>query len=217
MSKTGWFTPLCMFLAFWPGAPVTADQVVMRDGDTYSGTVLSVTTNSITLQSPNLGTVTLPRAKAATIHLGTQPVTNTVAAPAVSQLRAPHSAAGQANAGADPAEALRGIRRQTNLVQQVQTEMLGGAGPEAAAKFNELLDGLSTGKMDMNGLRAEARSAAEQLRALKKELGPDGGGELDGYLAILESFLRQTPPANTGTNAPRPAPSAASDSGRTGR
>jgi hypothetical protein len=88
---------------------------------------------------------------------------------------------------------------------------MGDASPAATAKFNELLDGLSTGKIDMNGLRAEAKKAVDQMQAFKKEMGSDAGDELDGYLSILEAFLRETAPANSTTNAPPPAKSNAGE------
>ena len=99
----------------------------------------------------------------------------------------------------------RGIRDQSNLVQQVEAQVLGSsASPEAANKFNELLDGLSTGKIDMSELRAQAQSAASQLQEYKKEMGPDAGEEIDGYLAILNNFLQETGQSNTTTNSPAP-------------
>jgi hypothetical protein len=56
--------------------------------------------------------------------------------------------------------------------------------------------------MDMNGLRAEAQSAADQLRSFKKEMGSNTTGELDDYLKILDQFLKDTEPANAGTGTP---------------
>jgi hypothetical protein len=71
-------------------------------------------------------------------------------------------------------------------------------------KFNELLDGLSSGKIDMSELRAEAQTAADQLRAEKKDMGTDPTGETDLYLSILDSFLKETAPADAGTNSITP-------------
>src|SRR5437899_8094720 len=49
----------------------SADQIEMQNGDRYFGKVLSVTTNTVVLQSEVLGTVNLPRARVANIALGT--------------------------------------------------------------------------------------------------------------------------------------------------
>jgi hypothetical protein len=95
---------------------------------------------------------------------------------------------------------------------------LSTAGPDANKKYNELLGGLMSGKLDVNDIRAEAASAANQIRALKRELGDDAGGSLDGYLTILESFLGETA-APTGSSAkagntvrkPKSAPPGAND------
>ena len=41
----------------------------------------------------------------------------------------------------------------------------------------------------------QARSAADQIRSLKQDLGDGAGWALDGYLAILEHFLNESPAA----------------------
>ena len=66
---------------------------------------------------------------------------------------------------------------------------------------------LMSGKLTVNDIRAEAKSAADQLKELKRDLGEDTGWALDGYLAILENFLRETaPPSGSATNVSRPLP-----------
>ena len=60
-----------------------------------------------------------------------------------------------------------------------------------------------SGKFDMNGLRAEAKAAAGQIRALKGQ-GGDVGDALDSYLVILDNFLKQT--AQSTPVAPAAAP-----------
>src|SRR6266550_7083818 len=49
---------------------VQADQIEMQNGDRYAGTVLTLTTNHVVLQSDVLGIVNLPRGKVTTITLG---------------------------------------------------------------------------------------------------------------------------------------------------
>jgi hypothetical protein len=179
-----------------------ADQVVMQNGDTLNGTVLSVSANVLVLQNENLGTVTLARDKVSSVVFGAGVVK------AVRPL-IPVATASASNAAPASTPSLRGIGEQTNLVQQVQSQVLGSAGPDAIGKFNELLNGLSTGKFDMNQLRAQAKAAADELRSYKKDLGPGDSAEVDSYLAILDNFLLETAPtyatANTAsppTNAP---------------
>jgi threonine dehydrogenase-like Zn-dependent dehydrogenase len=183
-----------------------ADQVVMQNGDVFNGKVMEMSTNTLALQNDNLGLVTLSRDKVAKITFGT--IAIKVPTPVVSATNDIivdyHPAAGT-NSSSGLAAEMRGIRSQTNLIQEVEAQVLGSsASPEAVNKFNEVLDGLSTGKIDMNQLRAEAQSAADQLRSYTNELGPDASGEAAGYLSVLDGFLQETAPANVTTNSATP-------------
>jgi hypothetical protein len=211
--KTLWLMPFAAFLFLWTGESSHADQVVMQNGDDYNGKVLSVTTNVLILQNDNLGTAVLPRAKVAAVSFGAA-----VAAPPVApanNFSTSQPGAPATNLISDPA-ALRGIRDQSNLVQLVQSQILGSASPDAVNKYNEMLDGLSTGKIDLNDLRQQAQSAADQLRSLKQDAGPDAAGDMDAYLAILDNFLHETAPGNTATNSASPPPKAAPNPGPAG-
>jgi hypothetical protein len=179
-----------------------ADEVVMLNGDMLNGEVLSMSTNSLILRDDNLGTVTLARTKITTIVFGkVKPAAPWVAAPANNMVEMHPYSAPVTNSFSGLEAELRGLREQTNLIQEVQAQILGSsASPEAVNKFNELLDGLSTGKIDMNQLRAEAQSAAAQLESFTNEMGPDASGEAEGYLAILNSFLQETATSNGSTN-----------------
>jgi len=179
---------------------VRADQIEMQNGDRYSGAVLSMTPDTVVLQSEILGQLKLPRNQVAAVTIGSashisRPVvsTNNPGPAAAALATQPHS---------DTGDALRQLGANTNLVQQIRKQFLADAGPQANEKFDELFNGLVTGKLDMDGLRAEAKSAADQLRAMKKDMGGDAGETLDAYLGVLDSFLSQnTPPATApGTN-----------------
>jgi hypothetical protein len=180
---------------------IRADEVVMENGDTLNGRVIAMNTNILVLQNANFGAMELPRPKVANIIFGPSKKlaaspTNTVQ---ISQTTAP-----QTNSDTDLTDMLRGIRGDTNLIQQVQSQVMGSSSPEAVNKFNDLLDGLSTGKIGLNDLRAQAQSAADQLRSLTNGMGPDVGEEASGYLSILDHFLQETAPANAGTNSTGP-------------
>jgi hypothetical protein len=215
MKAIGGMT-LAAALALCPVAFLRADQVVMQNGDTYNGKVLSVTTNAVVLQNDNLGSVTLARSRVAVISFGNG--TAQGSSPVASSTGIPigQPAPAQTKAGSNPTTAIHGIRDQTNLIQQVQAQFLGSASPDAMNKFNELLNGLSTGKIDLNGLRAEAQSAADQLRSIKKDLGPDTSGAMDSYLAILDSFLQEAAAVNVPTNSSRTVPKAQPNPGQAG-
>ena len=97
---------------------------------------------------------------------------------------------------------LLGLSRNTNLIQQVQKQFLSGAGPEANNKFNELLGGLMSGKLSVEDIRAEAKTAADQLRALQRESGEDEGFAVSTDRAILDHFLKEAALSASATNAP---------------
>jgi hypothetical protein len=180
-------------------AHANADQVVMQNADRYNGKVLSVTTNTLVLQSEILGTVTLPRGKVASISLGSVAPANSGQPAAVVPPRTP--AVLKTNAASELSTQFRQLGTETNLLQQVQSQFLASAGPEANARFNRMINDLSTGRMDINGLRAQAQSAAAQLRSLQKEAGADDTGTLDMYLSVLDSFLKETAPSPNAAGA----------------
>jgi hypothetical protein len=176
----------------------SADQITLRNGDILNGKVLAVTTNTLVLQDDSLGTLTLPRARVSNITFGA--VAAVMPPPATSfanPVQAAPKLASQANSASDLQMMFHEIRQHTNLVQEVEAQVLGSsASPEAINKFNDLLDGLSTGQMDMNGLRAEAQNSVNELQEYKKQMGSDAGEEIDGYLYVLNKFLRETAPTN---------------------
>jgi hypothetical protein len=184
-----------MVLFLFAAGGLRADQIEMQNGDRYAGKVVSMTADTIVLQSDVLGKLTLPRNKVANINLGSLPAAAPATPPVVRTTNQPPAASlTLSNGNPDISAALRHLGANTNFVNQIRTKFLSDAGPEANGKFDELWGGLLSGKLDMNGLRAEAKSAADQIRALKKQ-GADVGEPLDSYLAILDNFLKQTAPA----------------------
>ena len=196
------FTFVSAFALWAFAVSLSADVIVMQNGDRYNGRVLSMTTNTLVLQSEMLGAINLSRGKIAGIAFGTN-------AAAISLVDAPTSATliqKKTAATSGVSGQLRQLGAQTNLIQQVQGEFLSTATPEANAKFNQMVTDLSTGKMSMNDLRAQAKDAADQLRELEKESGDDtSSGIFDMYLSILDNFLNETTPAITKTTNMAPA------------
>jgi hypothetical protein len=147
----------------------------------------------VVLQSEVLGVVNLQRGKVASLAMGNAVATN--AAPAIK--------AASTNGSTELAAAVRQLGTQSNLVNQVRAQFLATANPEANQKFDQMLNDLGTGKMSIADLRAQARSAAAQLRELEKEAGDDASGTMGLYPSILESFLAETETnATRSTNAP---------------
>ena len=196
-----------LFLLFLTLAacPLCADQIEMQNGERYLGKVLLLTNDVLIVQSEVLGTVRLPRSKVAAITLG-QAATNVTRSTAVT-LQRPSITGHATNGTADISTALRQLGAKTNFIQQVQEQLLSSAGPEANAKYNEMVSGLMSGQLNLGDIRAQASSAANQLRTLKRDMGDDAGWAVDGYLTILDSFLRET--ASQGKASTNSLPAAA--------
>jgi hypothetical protein len=192
---------IILVLAF--GGPLRADQVEMQNGDRLLGTVSSMTAESIVLQSDLLGKIILPRNKVAAITLSPAPAPHAATppgAPTNNSIPGPRTAPLQSSG--DISTALRQLGGDTNLVQQIRQHFLADAGPTANGKFDELLAGLLEGKTDLNALRTEAKSAADQIRSLKKDIGGDASATLDIYLKILDDFLAESAaPSAPATNS----------------
>jgi hypothetical protein len=192
------------------GTSLQAEQIEMQNGDRYNARVVSMNNESIVIQSDVLGTVKLARGQVANISMGNPPAgAATVATTQPTRVQVATGTPARAATAAtnDLSTAVRQLATQTNLIEQVQNQYLTGADPAVKAKFNEMLGGLAAGTISISDLRAQAKSAAEQLRAMKKELGSGADDALDGYLAVLDSFLNEstseTPATQAGTAAPR--------------
>ena len=179
-----------------------ADVVEMQNGDRYSGKVLSLSTDTVVLESDMLGKIKVPRKKVASLSFGTNaaalPAGNVAGISVPTNFPATPASVVPTNTNLNLAAALRNPGANTNFIQQIRDQMLAGS-PEAASKYDEMVNGLLSGKLNLNDLRREAQSSAEQLRELKRELGPDAGDALDGYLDVLNSFLKESAAEPAGT------------------
>jgi len=186
-----------------------ADLVEMQNGDRYSGKVLSVSADTVVLDSDVLGKINVPRKSVANLAFGTNaavPKTATHSTPVSSPTNLPPAASLPALAGTnvDLSAAIRGLGANTNFIRQIREQMLAGD-PGAASNYDQMLSGLMSGKLNINDLRREAKSSADQLRALKRDLGPEAGDSLDSYLEVLDDFLKETAAGPTNaTPAPQP-------------
>lgn len=180
-----------------------ADQLQMQNGELFSGKVLSVSADAVVLESETLGKITVPRKKVASLAFGTNSIAQ-VTASNVLHMSAPANLPPTAvlivseKTNTDLSAALRRPGIDTNFIQQIREQMLGSS-PAAASKYDEMVGGLMSGNLSLNDLRREAKTAADQIRELKHELGPEAGDALDGYLAQLNSFLKETAAESTNT------------------
>jgi hypothetical protein len=198
-----------IFFLFVAAPCLRADQVEMQNGDRYLGRILSVSADTVTLESELLGKIDVPRKKVASLAFGTNaaaPKATTNVAPISGPANPPTAAspAGLAGTNVDLSAALRNLGANTNFIGQIRGQMLAGS-PEAASNYDEMVSGLMSGKLNLDDLRRQAKSSADQLRALKRDLGPEAGGSLDAYLEVLDHFLKETAaePASA-TPAPQP-------------
>jgi hypothetical protein len=197
-------------LFFWCGitlgitatAHLRADQLEMQNGDRYVGKVLSVSANTVVLQNDVLGKINLPRNKVMSLAFGTNVVASK-AATNVATVSVPTNLPDVASLAA-LAKSNTNLSVNADVVRQIREQMLAGS-PEAAGKYDELASGLMSGKLNLNDIRREAKSSAEQLRKLKSELGPEAGDSLDAYLQVLDSFLNESADASTNV-APKVQP-----------
>jgi len=183
---------------------VRADVLEMQNGDRYSGKVLSMSAETVVLNSEVLGKINVPRGKVARLTFGANAAAPKTAAgpaqPAATNqpiiISVPPAATVVSNM--DLSAALQQLGGNTNFVDQIRQQMFAG-NPGAAAKYDEMVGGLLSGQMNLNDLRRQAQSSADQIRELKRTF-PEAGDSFDAYLQVLDNFLNETAnqPANTG-------------------
>ncbi len=196
---------MILMLLVAPG--LRADVLEMQNGDRYSGKVVSVSPDTVILNSQVLGKITVPRNKVVSLSFGTNAIASQATghpAPAVStNIPTATAPAALANTNVDLSAAFRQLGANTNFVGQIRQQMLAG-NPEAARKYDEMVSGLLSGQLNVSDVRRQAQAAAAQLRELKRQLGPEADESLDGYLQVLDSFITETAnePANTAPKSP---------------
>lgn len=185
--------------------PAMADQVEMQNGDRFTGKIVLMNSETLVLQNEYLGRVNLPRGKVSVLEMGDQPAGSASAAqPAPAIHRAVAAGLAPIGTNSDVAAMFRNLGgpATTNLMEQVRGNLLNGASPEANQAFDQLMGGLMSGQINMDDLRKQAQVAADQIRELKRDGANDPAtASLDGYLEILDDFLKETAPAASATNS----------------
>lgn len=155
---------------------IRADVVECDNGDRYNGKVLSMDEKEVKLQNDIAGTITIPRVRIVGIQFRQMPA------------RVANRAATNAAAiGAQPPT------WDAAALERIQNEYLATATPEANQMFQQMVQGMQSGQMNLGDLRARAAATLRDLRAAQKESGDDAlGGILESYGEVLESFLQQT-------------------------
>jgi hypothetical protein len=196
-----------IFAAPW----LCADEVDMQNGDRYLGKVLSVSADTVVLDSEVLGVINVPRKKVAGLAFGVnaaapKPANGVTPVSASTNPPTAGSSATLADTNADLSVAFRSLGTDTNFIGQIRQQLLANS-PGAASNYDEMVSGLMSGTVNMDDLRRQAQSTADQLRELKRELGPDAGDSIDSYLEVLDNFLKETD-AKPASASPAPTPQA---------
>ena len=179
---------LTLFILTWLQTIVSyAETIHLINGDQIKARVISLDENHLSIQSEILGLLSIPRTKVARIDFIIQTHASNAASPQ-DRLLAPnsHRAPGKLNMPG----ALNGAG-STNLIQQVQQQMLTTAGPEANEMYQDLVQGVVSGQINVPQLKTMAEDTVQQIEELQAELGDDVGFALDGYLSILKGFIQK--------------------------
>ena len=194
--RTSKFGPLLLFL--WL-TRAFGDQVELNNGDRYSGNVLSVSASEIRLDSELGGLMKLPRNQVRAIFFGTNAGPQFARPMLNSRTNEP--------VGSDALSELKTGKIDPKTLEQVQTDILGTAGPEATAMFNDLLKGLTTGTLSAEDIRRQAKQAVNELKSLQKEAGEGEDNPILGsYLAILQKFIDEGSTNQTKRSSAAPLP-----------
>ena len=165
-------------------AVLRADVIELVNGDRYYGSLIAVTQTNVELKSEIQGKMNIARDKVATIMFRET---------AAQKADVAKSITGKKNAKASAlADELRAQGINPKDIGKVPEEILSGANPEATAQFKDMVAGLMTGQLSVDSIRAQAQKSVEEIHAMKEDLGEEGGELLDGYLLILENFLKET-------------------------
>jgi hypothetical protein len=175
-------------LCFWgSGVLASGDVLNLSNGDRYVGVIEIVNAKEVHLKSDVVGLLKVPRDKVASIYFGTN--------------RPPVKLSSTLN------EEAADSKLDAKAVDQVQKEFLATAGPEANAMFAEMVQGLASGKINVEDIRKQASDTLKELRELQGEGGDEENALLSSYVSILEKFIKSGPAnKNSATNSPWAVP-----------
>jgi len=199
-------------------AAARADTLRLANGDTINGKVIAVDDKNVTLESETFGRITLPRSKVVGLVFGDAPAATgeqAEAAPAGVKIdkndkpediirklipkgfdrKAIERMAAGAKKAANPEDVIRQLREAGGvdpaIRRQLSLQIPGFTSPAVQSYFDKKVNGLMSGDLSLGDIRNDAVDVRDQLEQLKKDLGPSGEA-LNGYLDILNGFIRET-------------------------
>lgn len=184
-----------------------AETVELLNGDLVHGKVLALDADVLTLSSETFGQLKIKRESVARIVLHDRGQRGEPKSTADE----PRSPLGRVQS---PQEVLKQLKSDGGIseadMKAVQQKFPLLATPEVKGYVSDRLTGLLSGRLDILDIRKEAIDAVDQIKDVQKDLGPQATA-LNGYLSILEHFIRETEPKATdqaeqlksGTTKPR--------------
>jgi hypothetical protein len=176
-----------------------ADSVELVNGDVINGKVVSLDDRELRLTSDIHGELSIRRDKVAAIALGERKLTRSIGAGAASGRASTSVAVPVAPGSAE--DVVRQLRAQGLNVDQVgdlQKQLPLLKEPAVKKYFDDTVQGLIKGDINVGDVRKEAVRVREEYRKTAKSLGPEGEKALEqalgGYLQVLDKFIRETEP-----------------------
>lgn len=200
---------LAIGVAFYCSSEAAADTIQLVNGDTLSGKVVSLNEKEVKLHSELLGELSIQRAKVASIYFGDAAPKTTAVTPGATAAE-PLKAA-PAKSDTPPEDLIKQLQSgglNAKTVSELEDRFPLLAVPPVKQFFNKTVGGLIDGSLDLQHIRQQAIDVRDEIVELKKELGPDAAA-LDGYLGVLENFIRQTEPSAATAEKASDKPSAA--------
>lgn len=187
-------TRLILLLTFILGQftiSTQAETIYLINGDQIQAKVVSLDEQSLSLQSDILGSLTIPRSKVARIDFVQLLPGAALSGRATQGIHAPATAQTTQPSLPTSIPGILNTADQDQLIQQVQQQLLTTAGPEANEMYQELVQGVMAGSVNVPQLKSMAQDTVNQIEELQAELGEDVGFALDGYLGILKGFIQK--------------------------
>ncbi len=232
-TTAGKFAVALALIVFASESSLRADSIELINGDLLHGKVVSLDDRELRLVSDIHGAVIIDREKVAAIGLGDRRLAPPVAGAAVApgEVQAIVRRGAEVNVNGRPTvtatvpvapiaaqDVLRQLRAQglsAENVAELQKALPMLKEPGAKRYFDDTVNDLVEGKIDVETVRKDAIRARNEYRKTAKSLGPDGEKTLNqalgGYLQILDRFIEDTDPKSAGNNR---APAAPADSGK---
>jgi hypothetical protein len=178
------------------GSSIRAEEVRLKNGDVVLGKVKSLDETTLILASENFGELKIARNRIAVIRFAAMPLyglDETIPAAPKPALTKPGDKAATATVEDDLTSQLKKLD-PTYMKAIEQAFPLLNSSPEAKKYFTDRVEGLMSGKINIEEVRKDAKKVVTELEDLKAELGDETGAALDGYLGILKKFLNETDP-----------------------